>query len=272
MSSKLQIEANRRNSQKSTGPRTPAGKAASSLNHTQSGLYAQSQIIIGERQSDLEDLAAAFHSQFQPDSPEQQALLDIAIHSEWILRRLRRAETGLWDSHIDEYGNGDDTHDLGRAFDCRDKTLARLQRRLDSLQRNFQRALKELARLQSARPNPEPQPASQPQPKPADQESIIGFIPPAAAPPLAPPAGFGFESSPSLVPPATSPVCENPGIDDSVPRRHPLPPERLAACRRVDSALCPQGSRPVRGTPPASSGKLPLGHRPPTPPTSPGPN
>jgi hypothetical protein len=59
MSSELQIEANRRNAQKSTGPRTPTGKAVSSLNHTQSGLYAESQIIIGERQCDFEDLAAA---------------------------------------------------------------------------------------------------------------------------------------------------------------------------------------------------------------------
>jgi hypothetical protein len=69
MSSQLKIESNRRNSQKSTGPRTPAGKAASSLNHTKSGLYAKSQIIIGERQSDFEDLAAGFRSRYLPDSP-----------------------------------------------------------------------------------------------------------------------------------------------------------------------------------------------------------
>ena len=169
MSSQLQIDANRRNSQKSTGPRTVAGKAASSQNALGSGLYAQSQIIIGERQSDFEDLAAAFHSRYQPDSPDQQALLDIAIHSEWILRRLRSAETGLWDYYIDDHDYGADTTGLGRAFDCNDKTFARLQRRLDSLQRNFQRALKELARLQADRPAAPPpaEPPAQPQ---------IGFV------------------------------------------------------------------------------------------------
>ena len=207
MSSQLKIEANRRNSQKSTGPRTVAGKAASSLNHTKSGLYAQSQIIVGESQSDFEDLAAAFHSRYQPDSPEQQAVLDIAVHSEWLLRRLRRAETAIWDYFIDDHDYGDGTAGLGRAFDCNDRTFARLQRRLDSLQRNFQRALKELSCLQAARPQPqpEPQPAPAPQPKPATPESVIGFVPPAAtaaralaAP--APPAPFGFESSPSLAP------------------------------------------------------------------------
>ena len=148
MSSQLQVEANRRNSQKSTGPRTAAGKAASSLNHTKSGLYAQSQIIAGERQSDFEDLAEAFTSRYLPGSAVEHSLLDIAIHSEWILRRLRRAETGIWDYFIDDHDYGDGATALGRAFDCNDRTFNRLQRRLDSLQRNFHRAIKELDRLQ----------------------------------------------------------------------------------------------------------------------------
>ncbi len=203
MSSQLQIDANRRNSQKSTGPRTVAGKAASSQNALGSGLYAQSQIIIGERQSDFEDLAAAFHSRYQPDSPDQQALLDIAIHSEWILRRLRSAETGLWDYYIDDHDYGSDTTGLGRAFDCNDKTFARLQRRLDSLQRNFQRALKELQRLQVDRPASQlqAQPPAQPQPLPATP-SQIGFV---SSPAVPPPAAA---AQPQTTPPRTLPIME----------------------------------------------------------------
>ncbi len=216
MSSQLQIEANRRNAQKSTGPRTPAGKAASSLNHTQSGLYAESQIIIGERQCDFEDLAAAFHARYQPDSPVAQSLLDIAIHAEWLLRRLRRAETGIWDYFIDDHDYGNGTTALGRTVCCNDRSLARLQRRLDSLQRNFHRAIKELDRLKAASPGPgpEPGPTLEPQPKPATQETVIGFVPPAAtarpacpqpapcpppppSPQPAPSPQIGFESSPS---------------------------------------------------------------------------
>jgi hypothetical protein len=75
---------------------------------------------IGERQSDFEDLAAGFHSRYLPDSPVAQSLLDIAIHAEWILRRL------------------------------------------DSLQRNFHRAIKELDRLKTARPEPQPKPIRPP--------------------------------------------------------------------------------------------------------------
>jgi hypothetical protein len=61
MSSEFQIEANRRNSQKSTGPHTAAGKAVSSLNRTRSGIFAESKIIRDEN------------------------------HSHWTLRRVRRA-------------------------------------------------------------------------------------------------------------------------------------------------------------------------------------
>ena len=122
MSSELKIEANRRNSQKSTGPRTVAGKTASSLNHTSHGIYAESHIVIGECQSDLENLAAGFYTRFQPDTPEQLTLVDILVHSEWILRRLRRAETGIWDRHIEGYGAGNDTNDLGRMFQANDRT------------------------------------------------------------------------------------------------------------------------------------------------------
>ncbi len=252
MSSQLKIESNRRNSQKSTGPRTAAGKAASSLNHTKSGLYAQSQIIAGERQSDFEDLAEAFTSRYLPGSAVEHSLLDIAIHSEWILRRLRRAETGIWDYFIDDHDYGDGATALGRAFDCNDRTFNRLQRRLDSLQRNFHRAIKELDRLRSARPGPQPE--SPPQPKPAAQESVIGFVPPAAtaAKPLAPasspaasrvaaaplpptpPAIFGFESSPNLVPltkpalPLAPPTHIAPPAHTTQPARH-TPPTSPAA-------------------------------------------
>jgi hypothetical protein len=216
MSSDIQIQANRRNSQKSTGPRTVAGKAASCLNHTTSGLYAVSQIVIGERQSDFESLAAAFSARFQPDAPEQHTLVDIMIHAEWILRRLRRAETGLWDTYIEDNESVNDTTDLGRAFNCRNSTFARLQRRLDSLQRNFERANQELKRLQAGRPAilPAPEPAALP--KPVTQESVVGFAPPAAPsvaqaakPPSATPsAPFGFEPSSTCpvalcLPPAT---------------------------------------------------------------------
>src|SRR5581483_10830012 len=48
MSTLRQIEANRRNSQLSTGPRTPEGKAVSRFNALKSGVNAKAQVIPGE--------------------------------------------------------------------------------------------------------------------------------------------------------------------------------------------------------------------------------
>jgi hypothetical protein len=235
MSSQLQIDANRRNSRKSTGPRTVAGKTASSQNALGSGLYAQSQIIIGENQSDFEQLAADFQSRFHPGTPDQHALLDIAIHSEWILRRLRRAETGIWDYFIDDHDYGDGTTGLGRAFDCNDKTFARLQRRLDSLQRNFQRALKELARLQTASPQPQPGTASvnerpEPHPQPLPGTASVNERP-EPQPAAHPAAQIGFVSSPLPHPAPTQPAASQSAPVPQPPTlvsARPSPPEPAA--------------------------------------------
>jgi hypothetical protein len=48
MATLTQIEANRRNAQHSTGPRTAEGKAASSMNALKTGIDAQSSVIPGE--------------------------------------------------------------------------------------------------------------------------------------------------------------------------------------------------------------------------------
>jgi hypothetical protein len=51
MATQAQIDANRRNSQRSTGPVAAAGKAASCLNAVKTGLYAESLLIQGESAS-----------------------------------------------------------------------------------------------------------------------------------------------------------------------------------------------------------------------------
>ena len=48
MTTQKQIEANRMNSQRSTGPRTEERKRASSMNALKSGLDAESQFVLGE--------------------------------------------------------------------------------------------------------------------------------------------------------------------------------------------------------------------------------
>src|SRR5947209_5648951 len=96
MATLRQIEANRRNSQFSTGPRSDAGKSASSLNALKSAIHAESLIIPGENPDELAALNQAFHDRFQPIAPEEFALVDRLSHDEWLTRRLRRTEALLW--------------------------------------------------------------------------------------------------------------------------------------------------------------------------------
>jgi hypothetical protein len=53
MATKAQIRANRRNAQKSTGPRTPQGKAVVSQNAIKHGLFARQDVISSESQADF---------------------------------------------------------------------------------------------------------------------------------------------------------------------------------------------------------------------------
>src|SRR5471032_2564620 len=69
MPSQTQIDVNRLNSQKSTGPTSQEGKAASSLNALKSGIHANSHISHGEDPAALDALTAAFLLQFQPAGP-----------------------------------------------------------------------------------------------------------------------------------------------------------------------------------------------------------
>src|SRR6185295_19894422 len=100
MASQAQIDANRRNSEKSTGPTSAAGKAASSGNALQSGLYAKSAIIRGETTDSLDDLIAQFQKDYQPQNAGEQTLVDSLVAGAWILRRLLTVEAHMWNRQI----------------------------------------------------------------------------------------------------------------------------------------------------------------------------
>ena len=77
MATLSQIEANRRNAQYSTGPRTPEGKAASSMNALKSGIDAESNVIPGEDAADLAALTARLYQSCQPQTDIESLLVEI---------------------------------------------------------------------------------------------------------------------------------------------------------------------------------------------------
>jgi hypothetical protein len=200
MATLQQIEANRLNAQKSTGPRSVEGKAVSCFNALKTGIDAKSQIIRGEDPADLETLAAEYQERWQPATPEQRLLVDTLINCEWLLRRFRKSEAQLWQCEMQQVEVWKPNSEclLGQAFSRGCDEFSRLQRRIDSTTRNYHRALKELQRLESEsrQPGPTPDQASDASRLASFRKSAFEDAPDAAPRPAAP------QSSPEMEPPA----------------------------------------------------------------------
>lgn len=92
------IEANRRNAQKSTGPKTADGKAVSKLNALKHGLLAQTVVVRGhklqESNHEFKKLCQEFYADLNPVGPLEEMLLGQIVTASWRLRRARTAESG----------------------------------------------------------------------------------------------------------------------------------------------------------------------------------
>jgi len=205
MSTLRQIEANRRNAQKSTGPTSATGKAVSSMNALKSGIHAKSLVLPSEKLADLEQLIAEYYQRHQPASPEARLYLDEVVHCEWLLRRYRATETQMWQYQAQNTYGHEQKYPLGKSATGHATPFSKLQYRVDATRRAYHRALKALKELQAeaaAPPGPlaEPLESSAPSsvsPSPQTASPRIGFVPayPLAAPPQPAPG-------PDLPPPA----------------------------------------------------------------------
>ena len=96
MASDKQIRANRRNAQRSTGPKTPEGKDAVRLNATKHGLRSQEVLLPGEDGESLKELDENLRAELQPVGELENLLVDGIIAAHWRLRRFRRVEAGIF--------------------------------------------------------------------------------------------------------------------------------------------------------------------------------
>jgi hypothetical protein len=87
MATKKQIAANRRNAKKCTGPKTPEGKAASSMNALRHGLRARTVVLPGESQEEFDKIFAGLQDLYQPQNVAEQYLVDQAVIAQWMLVR-----------------------------------------------------------------------------------------------------------------------------------------------------------------------------------------
>src|SRR6185436_15615309 len=108
MTSLKQIEANRRNAENSTGPRSKAGKQRSSRSAVRHGLTAETVI---EPLEDAEDYAAfeeAIAASFDPETAVERELILRLASLLWRLRRATSIETALFQVKI-EHDSGPQT-------------------------------------------------------------------------------------------------------------------------------------------------------------------
>ena len=155
MATEAQIEANRTNAQKSTGPRTAEGKALVSQNAITHGLLARAGVIAGEDEHEFAAHREGLLQQLRPGAPLEEDLADRIVDLTWRLKRAARDQDVAYAALYEKYREdqpqpqGPDSWQsaLGRmivADFCGAAVLERLQRYERRIETSFYKALKEL--------------------------------------------------------------------------------------------------------------------------------
>jgi hypothetical protein len=95
MTSPRQIEANRRNALRSTGPTSANGKHVSRRNALRHGFTAETVLEPLENPEEYRTFEAAILSEYLPQTPVEQELVRRLASLFWRLRRATSIETGL---------------------------------------------------------------------------------------------------------------------------------------------------------------------------------
>ena len=118
MATDRQLRANRINAAKSTGPRTPNGKAESARNAITHGLTAQRVVLEWEDPAVFEQLRSALHDEFESANPTAFELVEHLAALLWRLRRSHAYEAALltWITHQQAEAHDAEGMMLGSVF------------------------------------------------------------------------------------------------------------------------------------------------------------
>jgi hypothetical protein len=163
MASPAQVRANRENAQRSTGPRTEAGKQATKFNALKHGLAAESLVICGEDPAELDALRAQLRADYSPAGETEAMLVEEIAQCWWRLQRTRSVEARAIDLLPDR------PYDLGP-----------LIRYMTQAERGWHRAITQLRTVQNDRRKRETSdPVPSPDPQPIEEEKVmaVGSVP-----------------------------------------------------------------------------------------------
>jgi hypothetical protein len=113
MTSFKQIEANRRNARKSTGPITEEGKLQSRCNAVRHGLTAETVIGALEDAEDYKAFQAAIIADYDAQSAVERELVLRLGSLLWRLRRATTIETGLFEIEAEHLSEAGRSHQVG---------------------------------------------------------------------------------------------------------------------------------------------------------------
>lgn len=146
-------QANRQNARHSTGPATPEGKVAASLNAVTYGLRTRKLLINEENVADYWQLWDGLESEWLPQTPTERLYLEQMSISQWLLARMAASEQKVYHAGLP----------LTAQFDL----LDRIARHCARLERSFSTAVHELKQLQKERKARQQPPVAARQTKPS---------------------------------------------------------------------------------------------------------
>ncbi|HYP06842.1 MAG TPA: hypothetical protein VER03_11485 [Bryobacteraceae bacterium] len=191
MATQKQIEANRRNAQKSTGPVTDLGKAVAKFNALKHGMTASTAVLPHEDPSSYAELREAFVATYNPANAVEASLVQVIANSYWRLLRARRAETAAFDLEIrglkrrndisDAVNLDNDDEALAVVIAVKEDTLQNIERHTTKIERAYFGAIETLRKVQKDRlreerlttARPSRQIAFDSQPEPEPQEELV---------------------------------------------------------------------------------------------------
>lgn len=180
-----QMKANQANAQKSTGPKTEAGKATASRNRLSHGFASSAVIMPGENADEFKALLYSLVAEYQPAGETEQILVEKMAVNQWLSLRAFRLQ-----------GLAFRAQPLGDGNLPMPKDLNLLIRYHTSAERAFHKAHSELVKAQKER-----------------KKSEIGSEPQKAVEPA---------STAPDCPPSTTPATDDPSVDPRQPREiHP---------------------------------------------------
>jgi hypothetical protein len=160
MTSEKQRLANQRNAQKSTGPKTPAGKAAIAHNNLKHGLCSTQTLLPFEDSEEYAALLTSLRATHQPGNEQEDNLVRIIAHHYWRLNRHFRVEAGVYTAQeklvryrneIAPHESGEPNEMLGIIFWQQGQVFEHLRRYETTIQNGYYKAIQNLERVQALR-------------------------------------------------------------------------------------------------------------------------